>query len=50
MLYNNNVYCSYFDLLAGKVNLSDVYHGEYMTQYSFSEYTNATLQEKNKTR
>lgn len=37
------VYCSYFDLLEGKVKLSDVYHGEYMTQYSFSEYTNAIL-------
>lgn len=38
-----NVYCSYFDLLDGKVNLKDVYHGEYMTQYSFAEYTNANL-------
>lgn len=41
-----NVYCSYFDLLAGKVKLKDVYQGEYMTQYSFSEYTNANLHNK----
>lgn len=27
----------------GKVRLNDVYHGEYMTQYSFSEYTNSNL-------
>lgn len=39
----DNVYCSYFDLLDGKVKLNDVYHGEYMTQYSFSEYTNSNL-------
>ena len=41
-----NVYCSYFDLLEGKVKLNDVYHGEYMTQYSFAEYTNANLHNK----
>ena len=41
-----NVYCSYFDLLDGKVKLNDVYHGEYMTQYSFGEYTNANLHNK----
>ena len=42
----DNVYCSYFDLLDGKVKLEDVYRGEYMTQYSFSEYTNANLHNK----
>ena len=42
----DNVYCSYFDLLDGKVKLNDVYHGEYMTQYSFGEYTNANLHNK----
>jgi two-component SAPR family response regulator len=42
----DNVYCSFFDLLDGKVKLEDVYHGEYMTQYSFSEYTNANLHNK----
>ena len=41
-----NVYCNFFDLLEGKVNLKDVYHGEYMTQYSFGEYTNANLHNK----
>ena len=38
-----NVYCTYFDYLDGKVKLNEVYKGEYMTQYSFSEYTNANL-------
>ena len=38
-----NVYCTYFDYLDGKVKLNEVYNGEYMTQYSFSEYTNANL-------
>ena len=42
----DNVYCNFFDLLDGKVKLEDVYHGEYMTQYSFSEYTNANLHNK----
>ena len=42
----DNVYCSFFDLLDGKVKLNDVYHGEYMTQYSFAEYTNANLHNK----
>jgi two-component SAPR family response regulator len=42
----DNVYCSYFDLLDGKIKLNDVYHGEYMTQYSFGEYTNANLHNK----
>ena len=41
-----NVYCSFFDLLDGKINLKDVYNGEYMTQYSFAEYTNANLHNK----
>lgn len=37
------VYCSYFEYLEGRVKLKEVYQGEYMTQYSFSEYTNANL-------
>ena len=41
-----NVYCSYFDLLDGKIELNEVYRGEYMTQYSFAEYTNANLHNK----
>ena len=43
----DNVYCSFFDLLDGKVKLNEVYHGEYMTQYSFGEYTNANLYNQN---
>ena len=42
----DNVHCSYFDLLDRKIKLNDVYHGEYMTQYSFGEYTNANLHNK----
>jgi two-component SAPR family response regulator len=42
----DNVYCSYFDLLDGKIKLNAVYHGEYMTQYSFGEFTNANLHNK----
>ena len=38
-----NVYCTYFDYLDGNVKLNEVYNGEYMTQYSFSEYTNSNL-------
>ena len=39
----DKIYCTYFDYLDGKVKLKDVYHGEYMVQYSFAEYTNANL-------
>lgn len=41
-----NVVCNYYDYLEGKVQLSDIYNGEYMTQFSFSEYTNAILYRK----
>lgn len=35
--------CDYYDYLEGKEKLSKHYHGEYMTQYSFAEVTNAGL-------
>ena len=35
--------CDYYDYLNGKVPLEKLYHGEYMTQYSFAEVTNAEL-------
>lgn len=35
--------CDYYDYLDGKINLSQHYHGEYMAQYSFAEFTNASL-------
>ena len=38
-----DVDCDYYDYLDGKVALEKVYHGEYMTQYSFAEVTNAEL-------
>lgn len=35
--------CDYFDYLNGKEDLAQLYHGEYMAQYSFAELTNASL-------
>ena len=35
--------CDYYDYLNGKTELSKLYHGEYMAQYSFAELTNAEL-------
>ena len=38
--------CDFYDYLNGKATLSDLYHGEYMAQYSFAEFTNAELYAK----
>ena len=38
--------CDYYDYLNGKAELAKIYHGEYMAQYGFAEFTNATLFEK----
>ena len=35
--------CDYYDCLSGKKDFSSCYFGEYMSQYSFAEYTNAQL-------
>ncbi len=35
--------CDYYDYLNNKKTLETVYFGEYMSQYSFAEYTNAHL-------
>ena len=35
--------CDYYDYLNGKADLAQLYHGEYMAQYSFAEFTNANL-------
>jgi two-component SAPR family response regulator len=35
--------CDYYDYLNKKKDLATVYFGEYMSQYSFAEYTNAQL-------
>ena len=35
--------CDYYDYLNGKAELSKLYNGEYMAQYSFAEVTNAEL-------
>ena len=39
----NEVECDYYDYLNGKADLSKLYHGEYMSQFSFAEVTNASL-------
>lgn len=39
-LQRNNIKCDYFDYLDGKNNL---FHGEYMSQFSFAEETKASL-------
>ena len=38
--------CDYYDYLNGKEDLAKLYHGEYMAQYSFAEFTNAILYAK----
>jgi two-component SAPR family response regulator len=38
--------CDYYDCLSGKRDFASCYFGEYMTQYSFAEYTNAHLNAK----
>lgn len=38
--------CDYFDYLDGKLTLNKSYHGEYMSQYSWSEITHAELDRK----
>ena len=38
--------CDYYDYLNGNKDLSTSYFGEYMSQYSFAEYTNAHLNSK----
>jgi two-component SAPR family response regulator len=35
--------CDYYDYLSNKKDLATSYFGEYMSQYSFAEYTNAQL-------
>ena len=38
--------CDYYDCLSGKKDFKSCYFGEYMSQYSFAEYTNAQLNAK----
>jgi two-component SAPR family response regulator len=40
------IQCDYYDYLNKKKELSASYFGEYMSQYSFAEYTNAHLSAK----
>ena len=40
------IQCDYYDCLNKKKNFATSYFGEYMSQYSFAEYTNAQLHAK----
>ena len=42
----SEIQCDYYDCLSGKKDFSSCYFGEYMSQYSFAEYTNAQLNAK----
>ena len=42
----SEIQCDYYDCLSGKKDLANCYFGEYMSQYSFAEYTNAQLTSK----
>ena len=42
----SEIQCDYYDCLSGKKTFSSSYFGEYMSQYSFAEYTNAHLNSK----
>ena len=42
--------CDYYDYLNNKKDLATSYFGEYMSQYSFAEYTNAHLHSKLKSK
>ena len=39
----SEVQCDYYDCLTNKKDFKSCYFGEYMSQYSFAEYTNAQL-------
>ena len=39
----SEIQCDYYDCLSHKKDFSSCYFGEYMSQYSFAEYTNAQL-------
>lgn len=42
----SEVQCDYYDCLSNKKDLATCYFGEYMSQYSFAEYTHAQLNNK----
>ena len=42
----SEIQCDYYDCLSNKKDFSSCYFGEYMSQYSFAEYTNAQLNSK----
>ena len=42
----SEIQCDYYDCLSNKKDFKSCYFGEYMSQYSFGEYTNAQLSAK----
>ena len=42
-IVKEKVDCDYYDWLDGKIYAINLYRGEYMTQYSWSEITNAGM-------
>ena len=40
----DKVCCDFYDFLKGDVNAINSYHGEFMAQYSWGEFTNAELE------
>ena len=44
----DQVDCDYYNWCGGNTAPGNAYHGEYMTQYSWGEYTNAALMNQNK--
>lgn len=44
-IVRENVDCDYYDWLDGKILAVNLYHGEYMAQYGWSEITNAGMKE-----
>lgn len=45
-IVKEKVDCDYYDWLDSKIYAINLYHGEYMAQYSWSEITNAGIREK----
>ena len=43
-IVTSEIDCDYYDFLAGKPGAEMSYGGEYMSQYSWAEYTNGELE------
>lgn len=45
-LVTENVECDYYQWLNGTADGINAYHGEFMNQYSWAEFVNASILEK----